>query len=159
MYPPTVLCDVSLQTENRIFKLITKSSSSTCHLDPTPTTIVKACLPSNISLLTSIIKSSLSIGTVPPSLKFAIIRPTLNKSGLDSGDKNNYRPISNLPFISKCPEMVVASQFQNYLDNNDFNSNLAFAPNIAQKQPWLRSPMTSSVQLIPVCSPSSSSWT
>ena len=42
--PPSVLCDSCLPTENHISELIKKSSTSTCHLDPIPTTLVNACL-------------------------------------------------------------------------------------------------------------------
>lgn len=114
----TVFCEFSLQTENHISEIITKSNDFTCHLDPIPTPLVKACLPSIISRVTSIINSSLSTGIVPPSLKVAIIRPTLEKTGLDCNNHNNYKPISNLPFLSKLLETVVASQLQIYLNKN-----------------------------------------
>ncbi len=32
----------------------------------------------------------------------------------------NYRPISNLPFLSKILEKVVSSQFYSFLEKNDF---------------------------------------
>ena len=108
----------SFPTEEYISELITKSNSSTCLLDPIPTSLVKVCLPVIITPITSIIKSSLTTGTVPSSLKVAMIRPTLKKPGLDCNDLNNYRPISNLPFISKILEKVVASQLQAYLQHH-----------------------------------------
>ncbi len=37
---------------------------------------------------------------------------------LDHLDMNNYRPISNLPFLSKILEQVVASQLRSYLNAN-----------------------------------------
>ena len=141
--PPAVFCNFSLPTEDFISELITKSNSSTCHLDPIPTSLVKTCLPALTPLITSIIKSSLSTGTVPASLKAAIVRPTLKKPGLDCNNLNNYRPISihfqntgesscnptpDLPtliiivlyqFISKTLERVVATQLQTYLQENN----------------------------------------
>lgn len=44
---------------------------------------------------------------------------SLKKTGLDCSDLNNYRPISNLPFISKILERVVATQLQTYLQDNN----------------------------------------
>ena len=41
------------------------------------------------------------------SLKYAVVTPALKKSTLDPSDANNYRPISNLTFISKLLERIV----------------------------------------------------
>ena len=43
----------------------------------------------------------------------------LKKPGLDSDNFNNYRPISNLPFLSKVLEKIVATQLQDHLKAND----------------------------------------
>jgi len=39
--------------------------------------------------------------------------------GLDSTDMNNFRPVSNMSFVSKVVERVVASQLNEYLVDND----------------------------------------
>ena len=44
------------------------------------------------------------------SLKTALIRPLLKKTGLDSDILKNYRPVSNLTFISKVIEKVVSGR-------------------------------------------------
>ena len=64
---------------------------------------------SNISLYSDI---------VPSSLKHAIIKPMLKKPGLDIECLSNYRPISQLPFISKILERIVSKQLINYLNTN-----------------------------------------
>ena len=51
--------------------------------------------------MTDIVNSSLSTGSVPPNLKITSITPILKKPGLDPDNLNNYRPISNLPVLSK----------------------------------------------------------
>ncbi len=43
------------------------------------------------------------------------ITPVLKKHGLDSSSLSSYRPISNLSFLSKILEKVVAFQLQAYL--------------------------------------------
>uniref|UniRef100_A0A3Q3LL44 Reverse transcriptase domain-containing protein n=1 Tax=Mastacembelus armatus TaxID=205130 RepID=A0A3Q3LL44_9TELE len=101
-----------------ISSLILKSKPSTCKLDPLPTNLVKLCLPSLLPHLTHIIHTSLSSGIVPPSLKTAIISPILKKPGLDPADLNNFRPISNLPFLSKILEKVVHHQVHTHLSAN-----------------------------------------
>ncbi len=100
-------------------KLIHKSNSSTCLLDPIPTHLVKACLPSLCPLITCIVHTSLSSGIVPSSFKIAAITPVLKKPGADSHNLDNFRPISNLPFISKILEKLVAAQVQDHLSNNN----------------------------------------
>ena len=54
----------------------------------------------------------------PPALKIAAITPLLKKPGLDPDNLNNFRPISNLPFLSKTLERAVASQLSSHLENN-----------------------------------------
>ena len=49
----------------------------------------------------------------------AIVTPLLKKPGLDSTDMNNFRPVSNLSFVSKVVERAVASQLNKYLADND----------------------------------------
>ena len=56
---------------------------------------------------------------MPEILKQAILKPLLKKRSLDSNVFKNYRPISNLRFISKTIEKYVAKQLIQYLDIND----------------------------------------
>ncbi len=59
--------------------------------------------------LLAIINSSLSLGYVPKNFKLAVIKPLIKKkTQLDPKDLVNYRPISNLPFLSKILEKVVS---------------------------------------------------
>ena len=115
------LSDFTPVSELTISEFIRKAKTTTCQLDPLPTSLVKACLPSTSPMITNIINSSLTTGTVPPTLKLAAITPILKKPGADPTDLNFYRPISNLPFISKTLERVVASQLQSHLDNNNLH--------------------------------------
>src|SRR4029434_4507884 len=61
---------------------------------------------------------SLLTGIFPSELKTAMVRPLLKKSNLDSSVLNNFRPISNLPFLSKILEKIVFKQLNNFLDAN-----------------------------------------
>ena len=56
---------------------------------------------------------------MPDSLKSAQITPFLKKAGLDKDVLQNYRPVSNLSFLSKLIERVVAEQFRDHLSTND----------------------------------------
>ena len=69
-------------------------------------------------MITDVINSSLKAGHVPSALKTAVIRPLLKKNTLDPDVLGNYRPISNLPFLVKVLEKVVAAQLQDHLQLN-----------------------------------------
>ena len=69
------------------------------------------------SLLTKIINLSLSEGLFVEEWKVAIIHPLLKKLGLDLISKN-YRPVSNLPFLSKVVEKCALKQFIKHCDEN-----------------------------------------
>uniref|UniRef100_A0A8D3E0A7 Reverse transcriptase domain-containing protein n=1 Tax=Scophthalmus maximus TaxID=52904 RepID=A0A8D3E0A7_SCOMX len=97
-----------------ISKLISSSKSTTCSLDPLPTPLLKSCLPVLCPYLTNLFNSSLSHGTFPSAFKTAAVTPILKKPGLDPSSLNNYRPISNLPFLSKTLECIVATQLQSH---------------------------------------------
>uniref|UniRef100_A0A3B3IBG4 Reverse transcriptase domain-containing protein n=1 Tax=Oryzias latipes TaxID=8090 RepID=A0A3B3IBG4_ORYLA len=77
------------------------------------------------SILT-MINASLETGYVPQSFKYAVVKPLLKKPSLDPSILANYRPISNLPFISKILERVVVKQLNCHLQDNshfeDFQS-------------------------------------
>jgi hypothetical protein len=61
---------------------------------------------------------SLSTSVVPTSFKRAIVRSLLKKPALEKDILKNYRPVSNLRFISKGLEKVVESRLENHLASN-----------------------------------------
>ena len=50
--------------------------------------------------------------TFPQDFKKAHIRPLLKKKSLPKNELENYRPVSNLSFISKILERIVANRLQ-----------------------------------------------
>ena len=58
-------------------------------------------------------------GVFPSDYKVAVVRPIIKKSNLDPDVLKNYRPVSNLHYISKLTEKVVARQIEIYLENNN----------------------------------------
>ena len=107
--------------------MVNKSSSKSCLLDPIPTCLLKDCSSTVAVPIAEIINLSLSSGYVPRSLKVARVTPCLKKKSLDKDTFANYRPISNLPYLSKILERVVALQFQDYLISNDLLSTMQSA--------------------------------
>ncbi len=65
-----------------------------------------------------IINRSLESGIMLDCLKHAVVYPLLKKHNLDSSVLTNFRPNSNLPFISKIMEKIVFSQLQSFLAEN-----------------------------------------
>uniref|UniRef100_A0A3Q1J4G7 Reverse transcriptase domain-containing protein n=2 Tax=Anabas testudineus TaxID=64144 RepID=A0A3Q1J4G7_ANATE len=105
--------------ENELISLISSAKSSTCTFDPIPTHFLKQIVPEIIEPLLTIINSSLSCGYVPKCL--SVIKPLIKKPDLDPCQLSNYRPISNLPFISKILEKIVAGQLSSYLHRNNIH--------------------------------------
>ena len=68
--------------------------------------------------ITDIVNMSLRESMFPKSLKIAYIRPLLKKTGIDSDILKNYRPVSNLTFISKVIEKVISGRLNEHLINN-----------------------------------------
>ena len=101
-----------------IDKLLKKSSKASCQLDPIPTNIL-CQLPSLVPIITNIINMSLAAGHFPSALKSAIVKPLLKKPSLDPEIFKNFRPVSNLSFLSKVIEKVIASQLLQHMKDNN----------------------------------------
>ena len=70
---------------------------------------------------------SLRESMIHKSLKTALIRPLWTKTGLDSDIMKNYRPVSNLTFISKVIEKVISRRLNEHLINNSLFNPLQSA--------------------------------
>ena len=95
------------------------SPIKSCSLDPVPTFLVREVIDLLLPYITSMVNASLAEGRLLDSQKQAIVSPLLKKPGLDVADMANYRPASNLTFVSKVTERAVASQLNEYLAAND----------------------------------------
>ena len=61
----------------------------------------------------------MSTGTVPSSFKRALVTPLLKKPSLDNNTLKNYRPVSNLAFVSKVLDRVVLTRLMNHFEATD----------------------------------------
>ncbi|XP_053379322.1 E3 ubiquitin-protein ligase DZIP3-like [Mercenaria mercenaria] len=95
------LIDLASTTTEEVKQIIQKPPNKSCELDPLPTWLLKKCLDELLPLITNIINTSMELGYVPKEFKSARIRPLLKKPGLEPNILKNYRPVSNLSFISK----------------------------------------------------------
>ncbi|CAJ1050788.1 uncharacterized protein LOC117491507 [Xyrichtys novacula] len=85
------LSSFSPLSNNQVMDFVSKAKTTSSKLDPMPTALVKACLPTLCPPMTNIINTSLTPGVVPSSFKTAMVIPTLKKSSLDPDDPGNYR--------------------------------------------------------------------
>ena len=107
----------TIPTAKIIDKLL-QAVKSSCKLDPIPTTPLNKLSTHLTPYYKNIIDRSLISGIVPSPMKHAHVTPIIKNSSLDKSDLSNYRPISNLSYISKTLERVVCSQLSNYLDKH-----------------------------------------
>ena len=112
------LTEFDLPSIEEVKKLILGAPCKTCDLDAIPTKLLKDCIHLLCPTITTIITKSLSTGTVSPSFKEALLTPLLKKPQLDTEVLNNYRPVSNLNFISKVLERIVATQIIAHIEEN-----------------------------------------
>ena len=81
--------------------------------------LVKDCCTGLAPFLTTLFNKSIASSDVPPTLKKAFITPLSKKQNLNADELSNYRPVSNLSFISKQLEKVIASRLVSYLNDNN----------------------------------------
>ena len=106
-----------------VVNAIRSMKKSSCELDPIPTDLVYENLDKLLVVIVSIINQSILNNTVPDNMKLAIVKPILKKPNL-SLEIGNYRPVSNLPFISKVLEKVISIQLVRYLTVNGLHEPL-----------------------------------
>ena len=114
-------------TQDEIRDVIKKSPSKSCELDPLPTYLLKLCLDQLLPLITTIINRSLVESKVSQCFKRALVRPLLKKPSLDKEILKNYRPVSNLPYLSKILDKVVAIRLEHHLSTYGLYDNLQSA--------------------------------
>ena len=95
---------------------IHKLPDKQCASDPLPTRLLKDTVDLLAPFITTLFNKSLASGMFPAVFKSAYITPRLKKASLDPADVKSYRPISNLPVLSKTLERLVAHQLVEHLN-------------------------------------------
>ncbi|XP_062599561.1 uncharacterized protein LOC134261111 [Saccostrea cucullata] len=104
-------------SDEYVLRVIKSSKPTTCPTDPIPSKLIKQFSDVILPTIVFIVNKSLTSGLFANEWKTAIVRPLLKKSGLDVILKN-YRPVSNLSYISKIVEKCALNQFMKYLESN-----------------------------------------
>ena len=105
--------------EDELLKAIQRLPNKQCASDPIPTWLLKKISGMILPFVKSMVNQSFSEGIVPKSGKSAQITPLLKKPSLDHNVASTYRPISNLPVLSKLSERLVLSRVMSYLNNSN----------------------------------------
>lgn len=91
-----------------------------CSLDPIPKWFLKQHYAFLSPYIAHLINVTILTGEFPKRCKIAAVKPLLKKYKLDRELFANYRPVSNLPFISKLLEKAVYSQLIDISDRNGY---------------------------------------
>jgi len=73
---------------------------------------------------------SLTTGYFLQEFRESVVRPLLKSSGLDANELKNYRPLSNLPFLSKLLQKVVQVRklcIQAFFDSSGLMPKMQYA--------------------------------
>ncbi len=114
---PETITKVKVLTESEVRNLIMGSKTTSSELDPIPTSLLKENIDILLPVLTKMINISLQSGIFPEEWKLALVIPLIKKYRLELIFKS-YRPVSNLPFVSKLTERAVIMQESTHMDTN-----------------------------------------
>jgi hypothetical protein len=114
-------------SESTVREVLNRTAIKTCELDPLPTSLLTELMDDLLPSFTSVINYSLLTGSFPPMFKSAVVRPLLKKPSLDTENLNNYRPVSNLSFLSKITEKIALLQLSQHLHSNNLFYSLQSA--------------------------------
>ena len=107
------MCKFEQVTEREVVRCIRNMASKSCELDAVLTITLKQVLDTIIVPITRSVNVLLESGIFASKWKTAIVHPLLKKAGLDLR-LSNFRPVSNLSFISKLVEKVALTQFNKH---------------------------------------------
>ena len=105
-------------SDKDIRDLVGSAFNTNCVLDTIPSSLIKSSIPILVSVLKKLINVSLSSGYFCPVWKRAIICLKRKKTSLKP-ILENYRPISNLSFVSNLTEKAAAAQVVGHLNSHN----------------------------------------
>ena len=96
--------------------------------DPIPASLLSSCVDTFAPYWLEIVNLSLALGDME-GLKSAILLPLIKElnSTVDTDNFKNYRPVSNLLFVSKLIERVVQTRLERHMIRNGLISNKNYA--------------------------------
>ena len=101
--------------ETEFKEILSDLNKKECEEDPIPLKLLMQCIDEVKPIIMFIVNNSLTTGVFPTALKTALVRPVIKDENGDVNSYKNYRPISNLPFLSKVIEKSVQRQLDKHL--------------------------------------------
>ena len=126
LYEPTTMEQIVARqsflpiTAFEVKKLVMDMKPKTNELDLLPVTFIKENIEKFVDLLVNIVNISLQLGVFAKEWKMALLYPLIKKAGLDV-IKSNFRPVSNLSFISRLVEKAAINQLAQHGDYHDLS--------------------------------------
>ena len=117
------MTNFTLLDESDFSKLISDMSNKFCCLDLLPTWLLKECLEELGPILLKLVNLSLQFGVFPSAAKTAAIKPSIKDFKESTDAHSNYRPVSNIPYLSKLIEKAVLKQINGHLFKNNLICN------------------------------------
>ena len=108
-------------------RTLSSMNNKTSRTDPIPTSTIRQSLYLLAPILLQIINLSISQNIFPDDLKNALITPILKSETKDPDEFQNYRPISNLQFLSKLLEKVLHCQLTSYIGKYELHGKFQSA--------------------------------
>ena len=102
--------------------------------------MLKAHLDCLLPSITNLVNESMATGIVPTKMKAALVTPLLKTPSLDKNVMENFRPVSNLSFISKLTERVVLKRLTDHILCNNLHKQFqsAYKPNHSTETALMR---------------------
>ncbi|KAL5257832.1 hypothetical protein ACHWQZ_G012689 [Mnemiopsis leidyi] len=110
-------------TVSDLKSIFSEMNKKECDEDPIPVKLLLDCFDELTSIILFIVNDSLRTGRFPTGLKNALVRPVIKNKEGDVNSFKNYRPISNLTFLSKVIEKCDQKELSAYLEANNLHAN------------------------------------
>ena len=114
-------------TVDDVRKFIRLAKKTFCLLDPINVAKVTTAYEASAAFIAKIINACFNESNFVSSEKIALLNPHLKKAGLDCENLSNYRPVSNLSFLSKLIERAALDQLVSFVDINNIVPSLQSA--------------------------------
>ena len=110
-------------TEDEILQIITTYGIKCSPEDPAPVKVLKDNMLVFLPIWNELVNFSLEMGSID-CLKSAVVLPNIKQMDeiMDKDMYKNYRPLSNLLFLEKLIERVVAIRMNKHITENDLHS-------------------------------------
>ena len=134
----TRLCEFESTTEEEILKILTTHGVKCSPEDPVPVKVLKENMQVFIPIWKELVNFSLEVGEIE-CLKSSAVLPLIKQLDeiMDKDIFKNYRPVSNLLFLEKLIERVVAVRLNNQMMRNQLHCDRQYGYKVDHSTEYL----------------------